>query len=296
MFPLLLMTIALALDTRVGPRWRGWIYLLPVVLIAPLTLTKVHQLVTWQNYWLSVATMPFLCLYLSFQMPLMAGLGARLLASAGVVATIAGGALSLYLPSFSQEKPDTMNFEIIQDASAGKSWMRFHSFNRVPDYITRRFTEAAAIYPWGSDVIGSIEPIDYTELPVPTLKAESTPRQDGRTVSLQLRGHAGAAYVGLVLPPSSGLQSFTLDGEEYPITPARWASWQNNYVLQFRGTQNKLVEVELTFAQDHPVDAWLYDHTYGLPAAFQEDVAKRNRHASQIHGGDRHTVFIEVTF
>jgi hypothetical protein len=282
-------------------RWLGqgkrhFFYLLSLVIVVPFSLVKVGQLNEWQNYWLVLITVPFFALCLSVVMPFVRGplVNPAILAASLVV--VAGAGLSLYLPSYSAEKPHTMNYQVIQNQDSEKAWLQYLSFNAPPSYIMRAFDHGEVIYPWGDRVIDDLSS-DTTFSEVDSVQVEVLQQlhKGKRDVQIMLLGNQKAMWMGLVIPPHALLSGFTVDGMTFDITPAWWSDWQENHVLEFRGVQEKQVDVVLHFDSGSETKAWVFEVMSELPGQFKDDLDAREGRALPIHDGDRFIVFREVT-
>ncbi len=86
-----------------------------------------------------------------------------------------------------------------------------------------------------------------------------------------------------------------LIGHRYAVEPSFWADWQDNYLLEFRGIQNKEVSVDLYFSSVDDVKAYIFDVSHDLSIDYRREVDARNESTVKAHDGDRFTAFKEIS-
>lgn len=293
--PVLFASVCLGIASLVTRDHRIWFYLLTLVLVVPFSLSKIQLLNTWQNYWLINILMPFFALFVTSMLPFSRGRVIKHLTIVGGFLVLVGAALSLFFPSYSTEKPYTLNYLVVQDVDKNRSWVQYQSFNAPPASVTREFTHQEDIYPWGEKIIESLSadvlPVVLKPLDV-SMEYEIV---DGkRNVDMTLVSQRNAMWLGMVIPQSSELTGFTIDGLHSKITPAWWSDWQDNYVVDLRGVQEKTIEVTLHFDSDVVIKAHVFEVHSVLPEQFQADLDDRAGHGVQIHDGDRFLSFREI--
>jgi hypothetical protein len=220
----------------------------------------------------------------------------RLQLPLAVVLLVAGGT-TLVLPSFSTLRPQHANYQLIQNLDIDKAWLQYLSFYALPEGLqdVRRFDHEGVIYPWGDKTVGDLSIASPTGLDSPMIKLDVIEDVQNRLVKVNLKSRRGAIWMGLVIPQDSLLKRYEIDGIRYPIEPAFWADWQDNYLLEFRGIQNKEVSVDLYFSSSDDVKAYVYDVTHELPASYRSELEARNESSVKAHDGDRYIAFREVT-
>ncbi|MCZ6776643.1 MAG: M28 family peptidase [Ignavibacteria bacterium] len=294
--PVLVASLLLATTNRLPERYRLWIYPLTLIMVVPSTIPKVMQLETWQGYWLILSTTPFLTLLVSSLLPFARDNWATRSKIPIAIGLIVAAGFTLVLPPFSNGRPQHMNFQLIQDADTGKAWIQYVSFYPPPDKVldVRKFDHEEEIYPWGSRVVGDLSVASPMVLEPPFVEIEPMEEKESRRVRVKLESRRNAIRMGLVIPQNSLLESYELDGRRYPIESAWWADWQDNFVLEFRGVQNKVIEVDLNFSSTSNVKAFVFEISRNLPVEYAEEIETRNEIAVEAHDGDSFLVFRET--
>lgn len=274
-------------------------YLLTIPLVVALHLNLVILLEQSQGYWFIASTFLFLALFTASVMPLLQGILAKTTRLLMVGISVIGFAFAIALPGFSEQRPQTAIYQMVQNADTGKAWLQFLSLNTVPDEVAQLdpFTKKAAIFPWNQKAESQLKEVTPSELGAPRIEVvkESIEGQE-RTVSLRIHPDSSARDLGIVIPPVYRAASYTVGNQEYAFEPLDWGTAKDQHALEFRGVQGKAVDLTIRFEDPNPVDAHIYSITKGIPAVFDSLIEAREPLVVQVHQGDRTIAIRSVTF
>lgn len=295
--PALGAALVCAAAQRCSAGQRLWVYPLSLLMVVPTTIPKILILESSLGYWLIIITTLFFALLVSSLLPFARGQLARLLRNSCLAVLLVAVGLSLWLPSFSETRPQRMIYQLIQNDDLDAAWLRFISLNPLPQQIARvrPFSDEAAIYPWGKKLIGDLSETESEDVQAPIVEVYPLTASSGKRLRLTLSTQRKAMWMGLVIPQSSGLITFEIEGRSYPVDPANWSDWQDNYVLEFRGVQNKQVDVTLNFSSVESVEAFLFDVSPTIPERFSPELEAQSAIAVEANGGHRFMNFHRIS-
>jgi len=217
-------------------------------------------------------------------------MGAWLVWAAAVAAQIAA-------PRFTEDHPRKLNLEyqvVAGDAGPTAKWTATGWENTLPEPLASSghfASEISQTYPWPSFRRSHAAPAPTLPLSPPTFQVERATAENGHLkIEGTLASPRGAFYAGLVLQEKR-LVSFTVNGKKPPkqvsknLVPKLLAAegWVNLMTCT-TGTEGVRYAVELSGTE--PVQAYLWDQTYGLPEQGATLTAARPANAVPFQVGD----------
>ncbi|HVF59931.1 MAG TPA: M28 family peptidase [Thermoanaerobaculia bacterium] len=214
----------------------------------------------------------------------------RWVAAGLALAALAFAGWGLALPPFTPTSPQALNVGFHQDFDAAGRTVRsrLYSYSTPePQRLPRPLADAAAwrdepqpLYPWVD--AGVLEaPAAPLALPPPEVVVAGSGR-------LRLISRRGAPIVGIALPPDAGVRGATVAGTPVPEAAGRGSGpstpgWR---VFTYTGAPPEGVEVELARDGGRPIEAYVFDRSYGLPPVGEQVVRRRPSTAVPLGGGD----------
>ena len=217
-----------------------------------------------------------------------------------LTAVIIGAGVALFLPSFSAKSPESLNIEYFQDADSGKSyWIADPASNRLP----RSLIEAGGfsnkrmrIHPWGS--MGAFA-VDAPELNLasPVLTVRSVSYSEGKQhYDVLLRSPRGAPVISLAFPPDASVGSVSMGGHAVPELTQRMLRYTRGWrPYTCASLPADGIEMQFTLANPEPVQLFLVDESFALPAQGAFLQRARPATAVPIQDGDATWVARHVT-
>ncbi len=205
----------------------------------------------------------------------------RWVAAGLALAALAFAGWGLALPPFTPASPQAVNVGFHQDFDAAGRTVRSRLYSySEPQRLPRPLWDAAPwrdepqpLYPWVD--VGVLEaPAAPLALPPPEVIVAGNGR-------LRLVSRRGAPIVGLALPPDAGVRGATVAGT--PVPEATEPGWR---VFTYTGVPPEGVEVELARDGGGPLEAYVFDRSYGLPPVGEQVVRHRPPTAVPLGGGD----------
>lgn len=273
--------------------------LLSLPLVVALHLHLVLLLEQSQGYWFIASTFVFLSLFMACVLPLLRGILVKSMGRMMVFTAIGGFIGAVLLPGFSEYRPQTAIYQLVEDTDKNDAWLQFLSLNKVPAYLEEHqaFDEQAQIFPWSDNPEKSLTSVPVNNLKAPFVEvvSDSSTGQE-RTVTLRLESLRNARDLGIVIPLESRAANYTIDGREYPFEPMDWGTWKNQHALEFRGIQGRSIELTIRFEMSAPVTAHVYDITQGIPSTYNHLIEAREPLVVQVHQGDRTLALRQIAF
>jgi len=209
------------------------------------------------------------------------------------VALLAGAALTLTTPAFSEDRPRRLSLVFHQDADTTSARWLLDGDLGLPHSLRTavEFTSAPAFAWTPADEPSWISPTAPTAAPPPELLPEPAPAISGpwgRYLRLRLRSPRGARSAALVIPDDAELRWLAIAGETVPPYPAHRRAWYRDVrhhpivALPPEG-----VLVELVLRNPDPVTFTVLDVHEDLPPSAAQLLAARPAWAIPSHGGDR---------
>jgi Peptidase family M28 len=200
--------------------------------------------------------------------------------------TFAGWGLAL--PPFTPASPQAVNLGFQQNFDAAGRTVQAYLYSYStpePQRLPRPLADAAAwrdetqpLFPWVD-----LRVLQAETAPLALPPPELTVTEDG---GLRVLSRRAAPILGLALPPGARVRGVTVAGT--PVPEAAEPGWR---VFTYTGAPPEGVEIKLTLAGGGPLDAYVFDRSYGLPPAGERVARRRPPTAVPIGGGDV-TVFI----
>ena len=232
-------------------------------------------------------------------LPLVSGAG-RLRWTAALAALAVAAGLSLVAtktPAFSGERPERMNVTFVQlDEEAGAQWVVSPQSGSLPAAM-RRFapfgTNLTFPFPWSTSATAFTAAAPRVDAPAPQAEViERDPGDAARRVRLHVSSPRGARIVMLLLPRDR-VNSVAVGGRVIPVrTPQEEArrgppgprSGFRSYACLTVPPEG--VEFVVTLGGAEPVEGFLVDYTFGVPAGGGPLVRARPAEATAIQYGD----------
>ncbi|HEY0133280.1 MAG TPA: hypothetical protein VGB85_04345, partial [Nannocystis sp.] len=295
--------------------------LLPPVLVAAALLASRHvpkDMSQWPGSFISL-----LCLVLPALMWLQAGVRVEAIfglgpAAVGVLALLfallaplwptrprplllaltlsllAGAALTLATPAFSEDRPRRLSLVFHQDADTSSARWLIDGDLALPRILktVAEFTSAPAFAWTPADEPSWISPTAAIAAPPPELlPVPDTPSISGpwgRYLRLRLRSPRGARSAALVIPDDAGLRWLAIASETVPPYPAHRRDWYvdvRHHPIVALPPEGVLVE--LVLRSPDPVTFTVLDVHEDLPPSAAQLLDARPAWAIPSHGGDR---------
>jgi hypothetical protein len=232
-------------------------------------------------------------------LPLAAGAG-RLRWTAALAALAVAAGLSLAAtktPAFSGERPERMNVTFVQlDGEAGARWVVSPQSGSLPAAMRSLAPFGASLappFPWSTSATAFTAAAPRVAAPAPQVEViEREPGDAARRVRLHVSSPRGARIVMLLLPRDR-VNAVAVGGRLIPgRTPQEEArrgppgprSGFRSYACLTVPPEG--VEFVVTLGGVEPVDGFLVDYTFGVPASGGPLVRVRPAEATAIQYGD----------
>ena len=232
--------------------------------------------------------------------PLMAGAGVlwrRWLPLAALAAVVVCAALARTSPPFSRDTPQPIDLMAWKNSETGES--RWVVINRRPfPPVMRKVADfgqqPVTPFPWSPKLDRLFEaPAPPMSAPAPEVAVLADSIVGGkRHLRLRLTSPRGAPAVTVYVPAGARLESLRMDGEPVPLAapaavqhtalPQQWG-WQQ-LIMNTLAPQGS--EWEIVLGATGPMDWYVVDQSYDLPAAARDLLAARPKNATPWQNGD----------
>jgi hypothetical protein len=231
-------------------------------------------------------------------MPLVAGAGrARWALPLAALAMAAGLALAAAkAPAFSAERPEHMNVTFLQlDGESEARWVVSPQSRSLPASVRQAASfgaSAVPAFPWSTSATAFAAAAPRIDAPSPEMQVlERGQGEAERRVRLLVTSPRGARIVMLLLPRER-VASVAIGGRTIPgRAPQDEARRGEQTRVGFRSyacltVPPQGVEVDVVLAGAGPLDGYLVDYSFGLPAGGDALVRARPTEATAIRFGD----------
>lgn len=203
---------------------------------------------------------------------------------------------ALARPAFTPESPLGLNVGFSQTFDGGGRPLAARIYAAADPLVLPAELAAATAWeeepqplqPWSTARV-RVAPAPPLPLAPPAVTVTSDARTGGdRRLGLRLTSQRGAEIAGLVIPEEAQVRSATVEGAAVPDIGGRLGPWATPgwRFVTFTGLPAEGIEVELVLGAAGPVEAWIFDRSYGLPQEVVGVAQARPATAVPIGGGD----------
>ena len=203
--------------------------------------------------------------------------------------------ITVVMPAYSERKPRPLNVELHEDDDGGAArWLVSAGSGKAPDAlreVVELSDEAILPFPFSTKRWGSAftAPAESTGAPGPTLRhVEAATTPEGRHLRVRLRSPRGADEIGLFFPPDAPIKRILVDGHLagplQEVVRRNLNGWQG---ISSVTPPPDGIDVVVVIESDAPVQAVLFDRSYGLPPAGRALLEARPPEAGPVGRGDR---------
>ncbi len=209
--------------------------------------------------------------------------------SPALLSVVAGLVWVCWVPLYSTQRPQQLNFTYVLDAD--KDYARYAAWspNSLPAAVraAATFKREKSVLPWQRARLLA------APAPVQSRDVASVERQhvDGVTRAFMLRVAPGTDVVSLAIPASAPITGIRLDGHSLNVDAATTDKFR---LVRFVAPPVEGINVEIDVTSPEPIGAFLIDTTYRLPDSAQPLVDARGPLATPVHDGDSWIVFRRV--
>jgi len=180
--------------------------------------------------------------------------------------------LAAYIvPVFSAQAPERLNYKYWLDADSGKAeWVVEPDSGKIPDAIRLAANfqrKPRDVFPW-SAAASYQTPAPKLDLAAPTFTIlQSSVTGDTHYYTALLRSERGAPASSVLFPPAAGINSVRIEGLPVePETPAVRKYFNGWWLYDCVTMPAQGVEIAFRLPVGKPVEVWVADRSYGLPA------------------------------
>ncbi|NNJ71986.1 MAG: hypothetical protein HKP09_02265, partial [Enterobacterales bacterium] len=273
--------------------------LLSLVFVVPVTLGLVLPLEASQGYRLIIVTMPFIALFMTIFVPLIHGAELKLPLIATTTTLAIALILAIYSPLYSEHRPQHVNIIYFEQLGTDEGYYWLQHRNPLPEQLQTAHEwssekKALVLYSsfeysnWYQTEASGFEEVQYT------IKSDQS-HDTGRTLELGLTSPRNARTIQLVLPATTKLASFRLDGNEFKPQQITDNLDERYYFLRFDGVYEREVPLTLELGSSEPIEAFLIDRSTELPRSASKLLEQRSKVLSPQHTGDRAILIKTIT-
>jgi peptidase M28-like protein len=208
-----------------------------------------------------------------------------------ITVALTGAFVAVVVPQFSAKSPERVNILYWQDADTSTSqWIVEPDSGRLPEAIrvAANFKHAdKGPFPWDRGP-AFLTPAPRLAFSAPSFTIlESSSAGNQRIYRVLLRSERGAPEALALFPPNSGVKRTSMQGQ--PIEPAAeklryfWGDWD---VYRCLTMPPEGVEITFTLPIGKPLEVYVLDVSYGLPAEGKFLLNSRPLTATPSHDGD----------
>ncbi len=296
--PLIVAAVLLTISAWVGPSLRTALQLATLVMVVPASLGMVLLLEESQGYRLIVTTFFSLGIFLASIGPFVRGTMVKTTIVIGLMVATGGTVATTLMPLYSPWRPQHLNFHFIQDIDSQVAHWSAQTSEPVPDTIMAimDFSKEVSLYPWSVSTSKKTATAELLEVAGPRFEVVQVNESgEGREVSINMSSMANGDWLMLLLPESSGVMGFGIEGDYFEANIVPWGLAKDNYAVMFSGTQGKVVSLTVHFSGRDNQKAFILGGSSELPESAAHLLDARPPLATQAHQGDLRILFRQVS-
>ncbi|MGH9773694.1 MAG: M20/M25/M40 family metallo-hydrolase [Candidatus Acidiferrales bacterium] len=194
----------------------------------------------------------------------------RVFSGLAYAVTFIAAVVALFLPAYSQNLPQRMNFVYVFDADSGKSqWAVYAASGRLPASVAQAASFSAhpvKVFPYTEERLFAAD-APKLDLGAPALANTSLDKM-GRVWSFHgtLRPARAGDELYVLLPPDSGVSSFSFAGKTLPELSPRYLQYLHGWhAYGLSSAPAEGIAVAFNGATSHQVDVYLSEESFSLP-------------------------------